>query len=187
MPTQRKVEQVEKIKQLVEASGAVYFADLSRLTAKDMSDVRRKFRKDSIRLVVAKNRLAQRALTEAGVSADLAAIMRGPTSLVIGTAQEPYAAARLLRDLGLRFKEWKFKGAYVEKALFTAEQFDAVASMPTRPELHGQLVGVLLSPLTQLAMVLEGLLSGLVMTLDEVKKQRETAAPEATAAPTESA
>jgi len=175
MPTQKKVEQVTKIQKLVAASGSVYFADLSRLTAQDVSGLRRRLRKDNVRLLVVKNRLAQRALAAGGIAGDLGLIMRGPTSLLLSAPAEPYAPARLLKDLGARFKEWKFKGAYVEQTLFGAEQFAALAAMPTRPELYGQLVGVLAGPAYSLVAVLENLISGLVRTLDELKTLREKA------------
>jgi ribosomal protein L10 len=127
MPTPRKSEQIDKIKAAFEKSGAVYFADLSKLTAVEMTDLRRKLRK--------------------------------------GTA-------RVLKDASQSYKEWKFKGAFIEQALYTAEQFDLLAAMPTKPELHGQLVGVLMGPLYQLAMVLEDIMGSFVRVLDEVKEQR---------------
>jgi ribosomal protein L10 len=172
MPTPRKSEQIDKIKAAFEKSGAVYFADLSKLTAVEMTDLRRKLRKGKVRLMVVKNRLARRALTDAGIPADLVAIMRGPTSIVLANRDEPYSAARVLKDASQSYKEWKFKGAFIEQALYTAEQFDLLAAMPTKPELHGQLVGVLMGPLYQLAMVLEDIMGSFVRVLDEVKEQR---------------
>lgn len=172
MPTPKKVQQVVRIKDNVEKSGAVYFADISTLTAQALSDLRRKWKKDGIRLRVIKNRLAKRALVEAGIPAEVAAILRGPTSLVLGTQAEPYAAARMLKDAAQKHKGLQFKGAFVEQALFTAAQFDVLANMPTRPELQGQLVGVLQYPLYQLAAVLGGMISSLVLVLGELKDTR---------------
>lgn len=181
MPTQKKIDQVARIRQMVEQAGAVYFADFSRLSASDLSGLRRRLKKENVRLVVGKNRLARRAFSEAGIPADLTAIMRGPTSLVFGTREEPYVPGRRLKELLGRYKDCRFKGAYVEQTLFSAEQFALLANMPTRPELHGQLVGVLMSPLYQLAAILEGVTSGLVFTLDELKQKREAGAPAAPA------
>jgi len=174
MPTQKKIEQVAKIKQLVERAGGVYFADFSKLGASEVSGLRRKLKKENIRLLVAKNRLTKRALLDVGVGADLAAIMHGPTSLILGPADEPYGPGRKLKELLDRYKECQFKGAYVEQTLYSAAQFATLAAMPTRSELQGQLVGVLMSPLQQLVATLEGVISGLVFALDELKTQRET-------------
>jgi large subunit ribosomal protein L10 len=172
MPTPRKSEQIDKIKAAFDKSGAVYFADLSRLKAVEMTDLRRKLRKGKVRLMVVKNRLARKALTDAGIPADLAAIMRGPTSIVLANREEPYSAARVLKDASQRYKEWKFKGAFIEQALYSAEQFDLLAGMPTKTELHSQLVGVLMGPLYQLTMVLEDIMGSFVRVLDEVKEKR---------------
>jgi len=172
MPTPKKSEQIDKIKAAFEKSGAVYFADLSSLKAVEMTDLRRKLRREKVRLMVVKNRLARKALTDAGIPADLAAIMRGPTSIVLANRDEPYSAARVLRDASQRYKEWKFKGAFIEQATYSAEQFEMLAGMPTKPELHGQLVGLLMSPLYQLTMVLEDILGSFVRVLDEVKGKR---------------
>jgi large subunit ribosomal protein L10 len=173
MPTPKKIDQAAKIEKVVAASGAVYFADLSRLTAQRLSELRRKLRKDKIRLLGVKNRLALRALAAGGVPGELRPILRGPTTLVLGDAAEPYAPARMLRDLSGRTKEWTFKGAFVEQTLFTAEQFDTLSAMPTRTELYGQLVGVLSGPTYGLVATLENLIAGLVFTLDELKTRRE--------------
>jgi ribosomal protein L10 len=177
MPTPKKSEQIVKIKAAFDKSGAVYFADLSSLKAVEMTDLRRKLRREKVRLMVVKNRLAKKALLDAGIPADLAAVMRGPTSIVLANPEEPYSAARVLRDASQRHKAWKFKGAYIEQALYTAAQFDLLAGMPTRTELHGQLVGVLMGPLYQLTMVLEDIMGSFVRVLDEVREKRSGEKP----------
>ena len=184
MPTQKKIEQVAKIRKLIEGTGAVYFTDLSKIDARAITELRRALRKEGIKLAVAKNRLARRALVEAGISDDLAKIIRGPTSLVLSPSEEPYAAARALKALGQRTKDWAFKGAYVEHRLFAAENFDALAAMPSRQEARQQLVSALLSPIHQLVTALDGTLTGLVLTLDELSRRP---APPAQAASTEAA
>jgi large subunit ribosomal protein L10 len=186
MPTPRKVEQVAKIKELVEGSRAVYFVDFSKIDARTITELRRDLKQEGIRLKTAKNRMARRGLTAAGVSADLAEIIRGPTSLVLSPTEEPYLAARTLKDFGVKNKEWKFKGAYVEQTLFKGEQFDLLAGMPTRSEVRQQLAGVLLSPLHQLVTTLEGTYAGLIFGLDELAARRkETAPAETPSAPAE--
>lgn len=175
MPTQKKVDQVANIRQTFERSGGVYFADLARLSAVEVTALRRKLRKENIRLLVAKNRLTRRALVESGVTADLKPVLRGPTSMMLGAAEEPYIPGRRLKELLDKNKECRFKGAFVESAFYAAADFDRLATMPTRPELQSMLVGVLMSPITQLVGCLDGIINGLVACLEEIKDQRAAA------------
>jgi large subunit ribosomal protein L10 len=174
MPTPEKQQQLTKIRQLLDQSGGVYFADFSRLPATEMSALRRKLRKESIRLFVAKNRLTRRALIETGLTVELATIMRGPTALVLAPSGEPYAPARRLKELTEQYKDCQIKGAYVEQTLYAAGQFATLANMPTRSESQSQLVGVLMSPVQQLVMVLDGVIRGLLASLEELKSKKES-------------
>ena len=67
----------------------------------------------------------------------------------------------------------------MEQTVFGADRFDALAAMPTRAEARQQLAGVLLSPLHQLVMALDGTLTGFVMALDELSKRPQEPAPAA--------
>jgi large subunit ribosomal protein L10 len=71
--------------------------------------------------------------------------------------------------------------------ILTIEELEALSRLPGRDVLHGQLVGVLASPLTGLARGLNGLVSGLAVALGQIAEQGlvggDAPEPEATSEP----
>jgi len=177
MPKQEKIDSVGKLKEKVSRASALYFVDFTRVTANDFNAVRRRLRETGASVRVVKNRLAKRAASDAGVGADLSAYLRGPTSLVLA-GEDPAAPARALKELAKKFEALRVKGAYLDSVVYPAERFEFLASLPTKDELRGQLVGALAAPMWDLGLSLERLLGDLVYVLDQLK-DRPAAAGEA--------
>src|SRR6266576_5766367 len=55
--------------------------------------------------------------------------------------------------------------------VLTIEQIESLARLPGRDQLHGQLVGVVASPLTTLVRGLASMISGLAIQLQQVAEQ----------------
>ncbi len=178
MPKQVKVDAVIGLKDKIGRASALYFIDFARLGANDFNALRRKLGESKVTVRVVKNRLALRALTECGVSADIEKLLIGPTSMVFA-GDDPVAPARVIREQMRKMTALKVKGAYLDRVLYTADRFDFIAALPTKHELHAQVVGVLEGPIWGLVMSLEGLLSELVCVLDQVKDRPTPAAPAA--------
>ena len=53
-------------------------------------------------------------------------------------------------------------------------QIQAIAKLPSRDVLYGQLVGIVAAPITGLARSLGGLLGGLAIALGEVQEKKES-------------
>ncbi|MEO0093119.1 MAG: 50S ribosomal protein L10 [candidate division WOR-3 bacterium] len=171
MPKKEKVETVQKLKILLESATGIYFADCSRIKAKELSDLRHQLRTAAITTKVIKNRLAFLAFKELGFADSIRNFLTGPTALIT-TTQDPIKPARMLKDLMKKFTEIKIKGAYVEKTIFGAEQFGYLANLPTRPELETSLVTTLLQPLYGIVMALNGLLNNMVFTFEAISRKK---------------
>ncbi|MCX6840925.1 MAG: 50S ribosomal protein L10 [candidate division WOR-3 bacterium] len=176
MPKQEKVDAVVGLKDKIGRASALYFIDFTKLAANDFNALRRKLGESKVAVRVVKNRLALRALTESGVSSDIETLLVGPTSLVFA-GDDPVAPARVIREQMKKMAALKVKGAYLDRVLYTADRFDFIAALPTKHELHAQVVGVLEGPIWGLVMSLDGLLSELVWVLDQVKDRPQDAAP----------
>jgi len=172
---EEKVKVVEQLKEKIKRSNAVYFVDFTGVPANDFNDFRRMARQRGITIKVVKNQLALRALEELGVPQDIEMVLKGPTG-VIFAEDDPVAPARLLRELEGRIGALKFKGAYLEKNIYLAGHFAFLASLRTKEELRGELVGVLAGPISGLVGVLEGLLSELVWIFDGMQRRPQMAA-----------
>jgi len=170
MPKQEKIAAVEALKGRVRTAPALYFVDFSGVSAVDFTDFRRRLRGQRIDVRVVKNRLAVRALVECGVPADVADVLRGPTTVVFA-GDDPIAPARTLKDALGRLKGFRVKGAYLEHNLYRAAEFEMLAALPTKGDLRAQLAGVLEAPVSELVLGLENLLAEFVRVLDELARR----------------
>lgn len=170
MPTNEKVLKIDNIQKLVEPAKAIYFADLSRIKATEISGLRQKFSNMGIKVKVVKNRLTKRALTKAGIQG-IEGFLTGPTALIL-SYDDPLVPAKVIKDFSKKNAELKVKGAYLDKLIYTANQFDYLATLPSKPELLSELIGCLSQPVSELVFVLEALIRQLVLGLEELKDIR---------------
>ena len=75
-----KEDLVRGLKKKMEGADALYYTDFTGLSVKNMTALRRSFRKAGVEYVVIKNSLALRAVNESGL---LAPKLKGPTGVVI--------------------------------------------------------------------------------------------------------
>jgi large subunit ribosomal protein L10 len=175
MPKQEKIVSIAAMKDRISRASALYFIDFTKVTANDFNALRRRL---GVPVRVVKNRLALRALLESGTPADVATMLKGPTSVVFA-GEDPVGPARVIREAGKKNAALRFKGAYLDRTLYGADRVEFIASLPTRPELHAQVVGVLEAPIAEFVYGIESLLSDLVAVLDQVKDRPAPAGVEA--------
>jgi large subunit ribosomal protein L10 len=175
MPSQDKVDKVKELSKDIGQASALYFLDFTRVGVNDFNGLRRQLGGVGAAVKIVKNRLALRALSEAGVESDLAGMLRGPTSVVFA-GEDPVAPARVIKDVQKRLENLQFKGAYLDAAVYAADQFAFLAGLPNKDELRAELVGVLHAPVAEFAFGLEGLLSGMVFVLEQLQGRRAVAA-----------
>jgi len=173
MANEEKIKLVAELAEKIRQASAVYFVDFTSVKANDFNDLRRAARTRRVMVKVVKNSLALRALRECGVPAEIEDVLKGPTTVMF-TQDDPVAPARLLKETSGRIGGIRFKGAYFEQNIFRTEQFDFLASLPSKEELRGQVVGVLAGAIGGLVGILEGLMAELVWVLDEIGRRPET-------------
>lgn len=171
MVTNEKLIQLDKIKNLVSPATAVYFADLSKITANEISGLRMKLVSMNVKVKVVKNRLTKKALNETGING-VENFLIGPTALII-SYDDPLVAAKVLKDYTKKNTELKIKGAFFDKTVYPANQFDYLATLPSKPELLSELLGCMNGPITDLVFSLEAMTRQLIAGLDELKEQKD--------------
>jgi large subunit ribosomal protein L10 len=120
----------------------------------DLTKLRAKARESGVYLRVLKNTLVRRAV-EGTPFADLSSHMVGP--LIYGIAEDPIAAAKVLNDFAKSNDKLILKaGSYAGETL-DAAGVKALASIPSREELLAKLLGVMMAPLTGMAISLGAL------------------------------
>lgn len=150
--TRKKKESLvaELVDQLNDAT-FVYLTDFSGLDVAQTNDLRGRFFQAGVDYKVCKNTLLSRALDEVGGLDDLKDYLAGPTAVATSTA--PAAPARAIKSF---YDEADtelptIKVAYIDGAIYDGAQLDMLASLKSRDELLGDILGLLAAPMTTVA------------------------------------
>ncbi len=155
---------------LAEAPHA-FLVSFDRITVSQITALRDRLREKGGQYVVVKNRVALRAVQGAALEG-LRDRFRGPTAVVYA-ASDPVGVAKVLADFAKDIPKLEFKGGLVDGKAVSATEIVAIATLPSRAELIGRLLALLQSPVSRLVRTLAALPRGLVVALDQVRRQKE--------------
>jgi large subunit ribosomal protein L10 len=172
MPTARKDAAVKELRERLAAAENLIFTDYAGLTVGEITKLRGELRKDGNTYSVVKNTLFRIAAGD--VASQLQDVLAGPTGIVFAGA-DPIAPAKALKTFSDTVKKIGVKAAYIDGKIVPASEVNALALLPSKPELVAKLVGSLASPLRGFVTVLSGNLSGLARVLHAVREQKEAA------------
>lgn len=145
---------VEELSKQVGASPYVLMTEYKGMTVTQFADLRKKLRGVQAECHVVKNSMLKHAAKEAGLPA-IDAALTGMTAVVIGGAKSDIsAAAKILKQFTKDFEKPKVKLGVMGKDVLKPEQVAAVADLPSLDVLRAQLIGLIQSPATKLAVVL---------------------------------
>jgi large subunit ribosomal protein L10 len=159
---------VSELKTKMVGAKALYYTDFTGLNVKQMTDLRRRFRKGGVEYVVIKNSLALRAVNQSGL---VGTKLKGPTGIVI--SRDPVTAAKVLTDFAKEFEKPGVKGGLLDGKAIDKAQITKLATMPSREQLLANLGAALQSPLAGFAGALNGVLSTFAGALEALRAQRE--------------
>lgn len=145
---------ISDIRQKIGDSRDMLVLNTSKIDAITANKLRIALGKKQIRLLSVKNTLAKKALSEVGISA-LDPFLDGPSTLVWG-GEDVVALSKEIAKWAKDLEKLEIKGGAVEGTPLTAAQVDQLSKSPSREELLGQIVGLILSPGAQLSAALLG-------------------------------
>lgn len=172
MPKTRlqKEEAVEKLKEKLKVSKALVFADYKGLSMKQLSEIRLKLREVQGEFAITKNALLKRALSTSSLQAPTSSL-EGPTATLFAYDDEisPIKIlVKALKDTSIG----KIKSGFLGTVTLDQVRINQLASLPSKNELRGKTVGVLVAPLQGILSVLQGNLRNLVYALSEIQKAK---------------
>jgi large subunit ribosomal protein L10 len=176
----RKEQKTALVAEITEGLGRASIALVSEyrgITAGEATEVRRKIRAVHGELRVAKNTLIRRAVKDTAYSM-LDEQLGGPVGLILSFA-DPVELAKTvtgMRELGEKFK---VRGGVLDGKPLTAEEIQALAALPPREVVLGQLLGLLMAPATQVVRLLNEPGSALARVVDAIGKKNGDPAPAA--------
>jgi large subunit ribosomal protein L10 len=185
MNRDQKAAVVEEIAGELQRADAVFAVDYRGISVSEAAELRAKLREADAVFRIVKNSLTERAAEKAGAS-ELKQLLEGPTALAL-VSGDPALAAKALNDTARALHVLDFKGGLMNGDAVTADEIRAIARLPSRDVLHGQLVGTIAAPLSGLVRTLNALLAGIAIQLQQIAEQglvSGTAEPEAETEPT---
>ncbi len=165
---QQKKDIVKDLTEAIKTAKAGVFADFSGLAAKDAQSLRQTLKKEGVSYKVVKLTLIKKALRAANLD-DKFFNFTVPISVSLSEADE-VAAAKILQDFSKKNEKLKIVSGFLDGKILDAAQVKALASLPSKEELLGQLVGVIAGPLRGFVTVLSGPARGLVNVLNARSK-----------------
>ena len=128
------------------------FADARGLTVLKDTEMRADLRKNEIRYQVLKNTTSKLVFKELGIDE----MFKGPTAIAYST-EDMIAPAKFMKKYADKYDKLNLKGGILEGATISVEDVNALASIPSKEVLYGQIVYGLISPVTKLAMLLNAI------------------------------
>lgn len=174
MPSQAKVEGVEKLRARLAGVKTAVLTEYRGLTMQQITDLRRQLKPAAAEYKVVKNRLARLAVQGSPLDG-LGPHLKGPLGLVI-SKQDPVALAKVLQAFLKTNPVLQIKLGFVEGRLLQPPELRAMAELPSREVLLGRAVGALQAPLVRLVGTLDGMLRSLASLLDRVRAKKEASA-----------
>lgn len=152
MDKAEKNELLETLRGVFADSGVVVVARYSGMTVADMSKLRAQVRGAGGHAKVIKNRIARIALEGRG-GEQASDLFKGPT--LITFAPDAVAAAKVATDFAKTNEKFVVLGAVMGARALDPEAVTALASLPSLDQLRGQILGLIQSPATKVASVLQ--------------------------------
>lgn len=171
MNRDEKAQAIEEIAAQIEGAEAIFAIDYRGISVTQAAELRGKLREADASFRVVKNRLTKRAAAQVGEER-LDELLTGPTALTFvrgDTAQ----AAKAISTFGKEHEVLAFKGGFMDELALDEEKFKAIARLPARETLDGQLAGVVASPLTGLVRGLGSMVQGLASQLQQLQTKKE--------------
>ena len=170
MPTlAEKKAVVEEITEHLESSNAVYITKYTGMSVSDMGELRGKFREGSVQFKVYKNTLMKRAMDTIGGYEELYNHLEDQNGFAF-VNEELAAPAKVLKDYIKEHNKPEFKAALIDGDFYSKDQLDSLAAMKSRTEVIGDIVGLLMAPISNVISGLEAQgsnIAGAIQTIAE--------------------
>jgi large subunit ribosomal protein L10 len=160
-------EVVEKAARAV----AMYFADFSKLTVAEETELRREFRKSGIEYNVVKNTLARKALQQLTGYDRVYDKLVGPTGIAF-SYDDPSTPAKIIKKYSEKLGKFKLKAAVIEKQVYDATRLNELANMPSRKDMIAAILGSLQAPASGIVGAINAVARDLVYVLDSIEKKK---------------
>lgn len=172
MEKAEKREFVAALNEVFQTSGSIVVAHYAGLSVKQMNDLRSKMRTSGGTVKVAKNRLAKIAL-QGTESEGMTHLFEGQT--LIAYSDDPITAPKVAMEFAKTNDKLVVLGGAMGSTVLDADKVKALATMPSLDELRAKIVGMVQTPATRIAQVVNAPAGQLARVFGAYAKKDEAA------------
>ena len=176
---EKKAQILKKLQEeILPNSSLVLLTDFTGMTVAQMRELRDKIREkfgDGARYMVVKNTLLRISFEKTGYDvSEIESALHGPTAILYVTEGDPIEAIKLIYNhvKDAKLENFRFKGGFLERKYFSAEEVENLSKLPSRQELYAMLVGAVQGPIRGLVQTLSGIMRNLVYVLNAIKEKK---------------
>ena len=162
---------INNIKEGFDNNSSIFFLSYSSISATKMDSLRKDLKKFDTQLYVSKNRIARIALKE--LSCDkLAEEIEGQTAFAWSN-EDSAEISKILMKFSKDAKTVSVYGGLLDGAILSKDDIQRLSDLPSKNVLQAQLLQVILSPLTRLAVILNSKTYDLLSILKQLSEKKE--------------
>ncbi|KQB43098.1 50S ribosomal protein L10 [Flavobacterium sp. L1I52] len=160
MTREEKSIAIENLTAQLAGTNIIYVSDISGLDAETTSNLRRACFKAGIKLEVVKNTLLAKAMEASDNDyGDLPSVLTGNSAILI--ADVANAPGKVIKEFRKKAAKPILKGAFINSEIYIGdEQLDALATIKSKEELIGEIIGLLQSPAQRIISALQNQFAG---------------------------
>lgn len=171
MPQQYKIDKVAEIESQIENNAGMFVVNYNGLTVLQAQQLRAQLRETGAEMKVYKNNLVRLALKNQE-QPEIDEILVGPCAYVFYET-EPVEAAKALKTFAEKSKGvLEIMGGISDGNAVTADEVKAIAELPTKDQLLGQIAGLISGFARGIAVCTNGVASGLARSIQQVSEQK---------------
>ena len=170
---EQKLNVVNELSDILMSSGTVYMANYKGMSVAEINKLRGEFRKVGLTFKVYKNTLVRRAMEQKGGYDSAYAHLAEPTAYVFVGEDNIAQPAKVLKSFLKENKRPAFKGAVIDGSFYGPEQLDALTEFKTKNDVIGDIIGLLLSPMSNIVGALQSQGSNLVGAIKTIADKEQ--------------
>lgn len=167
---------VDSIVGLLKETPTIYLTDYQGLSVAQSTQLRDLFREQGVQYKVFKNTLLKRAMDEIGGYEGLYEHLNGPTAVAFAVEASTPAKVmkKFTKDANTELPA--LKAAFVEGSVYHANALDVLAALKSKDEILGDIIGLLLSPMTNVSSALTSSGSNILALVKAIEEKASGAA-----------
>lgn len=164
---------IEAIRDKSEQASFAAITDFKGMTVEELTGLRVKLREAGGEYHVVKNTLGRIALTDG--KHDAIRDKFHENCALAFAFDDPVQVAKALSDFAKQSKLFQLRCASLDGKAMTAEQIDALAKLPNREQLLGQLLGTMNAVPTNFVSLFANIIRGLLYALKAIEEKKASA------------